>query len=375
MRKEVKGVRGIFEKDKFSGIWWIRYADANGKIRRELAGSKSVARDLYIKRKAEVRDGRKLPDNLRGRKILFAELADDALRYVAEHNEGHAVDTMRIEQFKKAFGQRPADITIEALRDWFAEHDWKPGTYNRCRTVLSSIFKLGMENKKIASNPAKLLKRKRESDGRVRFLNQNEPDEEARLREVITQQWPEHLAEFEIAVNTGMRRSEQYRRITWECVDFGRRDLFVPKSKNGRARHIALNDAALAAFRELYQRTGGSNPIFAGKAGIALQGPRHWFEDAIEKAKVPDFTWHDCRHTFASRLVMRGVPLRVVAELLGHRTIQMTMRYAHLADADKLAAVRELDTFNGEATGVQTDTKTDTNRKRRVSVSPISAVR
>ena len=361
--------RGVFEPVKGSGIWYARYADATGKIRREKAGTRSMARMLYEKRKAEALQGRKLPETLRKRRVMFAELADDALAYVREHNDGHAVDELRIDQFRKEFGSGLAEIPIDALRKWFDKHEWEAGTYNRYRTVLSSIYRLGMESRKVAFNPAKLLKRKREADGRVRFLNQHAPDEEGRLRAVIMNRCPEHLPEFDIAVNTGMRRSEQYHRIKWQSVDFQRRDLFLPKSKNGRARHIPLNDAAMNALRELYQRTGGSNPIFPNQRdGKPVLGPRHWFEDAIRKAGIKDFTWHDCRHTFASRLVMQAVPLRVVAELLGHRTIQMTMRYAHLADSDKLAAVRKLDA----SFGIATDSKTDTTQNGRIVVLQLS---
>ena len=186
---------------------------------------------------------------------------------------------------------------------------------------------------------------------------------------------------MDIALNTGMRRSEQYRRISWACVDLQREDLFVPKSKNGRARHIDLNNAAVAAFRKLYQRTRGEGPIFGhvkkGENGKPLLGPRHWFDDAIREAEIKDFTWRDLRHTFASRLVMRGVPLRVVADLMGHVTIQMTMRYAHLGEGNKRAAVRELDSFaleNTTDTAEPTDTRTDTEPKDEVRSMELSLV-
>lgn len=84
-----------------------------------------------------------------------------------------------------------------------------------------------------------------------------------------------------------------------------------------------------------------------------ILGPRHWFEDAVADAQLRDFTWHDLRHTFASRLVMAGVDLRTVAELLGHKKIQMTMRYAHLAPQHKLDAVNKLRAFSAlAATGI-----------------------
>ena len=74
----------------------------------------------------------------------------------------------------------------------------------------------------------------------------------------------------------------------------------------------------------------------------ALRSNRHWFEEAVADAGLRDFTWHGLRHTFASRLVMEGVDLRTVQELMGHKTIQMTCRYAHLAPAHQLAAVERL---------------------------------
>jgi len=88
--------------------------------------------------------------------------------------------------------------------------------------------------------------------------------------------------------------------------------------------------------------------------GEPLKGYKHWFDPAVREAGVTFFTWYCLRHTFASRLVMAGVDLRTVAELMGHKTIQMTMRYAHLAPAHKLAAVEKL------AAGWQTDRPTDT---------------
>jgi site-specific recombinase XerD len=76
--------------------------------------------------------------------------------------------------------------------------------------------------------------------------------------------------------------------------------------------------------------------------GEPLQGYRHWFDPAVAEAGLKDFTWYSLRHTFASRLTMAGVDLRTLAELMGHQTIQMTMRYAHLAPSDTLAAVERL---------------------------------
>ena len=167
--------RGVFEKVPGSEIWWIRYADAMGRIRREKAGTKGAAIKLYSKRKTEALQSKKLPETLKKRVVRFSELADDALKHVKANNEGHEVDAYRITGLKEVFGNGPAEIPIHELREWFDNQEWKAGTYNRYRTVLSLIYRLGMENKKVDFNPAKLLKHKTEDNGRVRFLNQFQP--------------------------------------------------------------------------------------------------------------------------------------------------------------------------------------------------------
>jgi integrase len=97
-------------------------------------------------------------------------------------------------------------------------------------------------------------------------------------------------------------------------------------------------------------------------------GPRKWFEEALEDAKITNFRWLDLRHTFASRLVMKGVDIRTVQELMGHKTIQVTLRYAHLAPQHQLEAVQRLcDT--GLALEGSTDTKTSASSSGQFSTS------
>jgi site-specific recombinase XerD len=366
----MKAQRGIYEKIFGSNVWWVRYADAAGRIRREKAGVKSAAVKLYQKRKTDILEGKKLPEQLRVRVVRFSEIADDALAYCRANNQGQQFDAYRIGRLKDEFGNDAAEIPIEALREWFSEQEWQPATHNRYKSTLSLMFRLAIENKKASTNPARLLKRKHEDNGRVRFLNQLAPakteveylkshaDEESRLRAVLLSDYPYHMPEFEIALHTGMRPSEQYALI-WSRVDLVRKLITIPKSKNGKTRHVPLNSIALAAFQELFARSSGQGRVFVNMQGESLKGYKHWFDPALREAGISFFTWYCLRHTFASRLVMAGVDLRTVAELMGHETIQMTMRYAHLAPAHKLAAVERL------AVGWQmdrpTDTRTDTS--------------
>ena len=95
-------------------------------------------------------------------------------------------------------------------------------------------------------------------------------------------------------------------------------------------------------MQELADRHGKTGYVFKNTDGNQLRNARDWFEPAVVLAKLDDYTWHCNRHTFASRLVMADVNIRTVADLLGHTTIQMTMRYSHLAPAHNQDAVDRL---------------------------------
>ncbi len=112
--------------------------------------------------------------------------------------------------------------------------------------------------------------------------------------------------------------------LIWSRVDLVRKLITIPKSKNGNTRHTPLNSIALAAFQELFARSSGQGRVFVNMQGEPLKGYKHWFDPAVREAGISFFTWYCLRHTFASRLVMAGVDLRTVAELMGHKTIQMT---------------------------------------------------
>jgi len=160
-----------------------------------------------------------------------------------------------------------------------------------------------------------------------------------------------------------MRCSEQYG-LRWQDVDFGTRTVTIRLSKHGETRHVRLNSVALGAFQELFHRSEGQGFVFVNARFQRLLKPRYWFEPAVEKAGIEDFTWHSLRHTFASRLVMKAVDLRSVQIAMGHRTIQMTCRYAHLAPEHELAAVERLCEATSATAGTlepATDTRTSTS--------------
>jgi integrase len=244
------------------------------------------------------------------------------------------------------FGSRAADsIRKNEIVEWLTvraeEREWAATTGNRWQATFSLIFRVGLDNEKIERNPAARIRKKTEGSGQVRFLSD---PEEKRLRAAIERRFAEFLPHFLLSIHTGMRMSEQYE-LRWNQVDFERRQLHLIRTKNGDSRTIPLNAIALAALQELQSEKGrpGTEPVFPSvRTGDSLQGSCGWFPTALEEAKIHEYTWHCNRHTFASRLVMAGVDLRTVAELLGHRTLQMAMRYAHLAPEHQASAVDRL---------------------------------
>jgi integrase len=178
------------------------------------------------------------------------------------------------------------------------------------------------------------------------------------LREVVQAKWPLHVPELDLAINTGLRKGSQYD-LTWDMVDWRSRMLNISRTKNDEAVHVPLNDAAVAALKTVFDRGDGKGRVFrSGKTGEPLENARHWFDDAVVDAKLKNFHWHDLRHTFASRLRMKGAPLGDIADLLGHKSLTMTRRYAHLGSNRLHEVVSFLKA---------TDTTTDTEQ---MAVSP-----
>lgn len=347
--------RGIFEKVPRSGEWWIRYADAAGRIRREKAGSKGAAIDLYRKRKTHVLEGRKLPEKLRSASVSFDEIVRDALQYsrtkkvpAAYKGDCWAAEIL-LGWFRGRVAEEISPKEIEGQLAKLADNGRKAATLNRYRALLSLIYSLAARNGKLSVNPARLVPRWKENNARVRFLDESE---EAILRDKIWTLCREREPEFDLALQTGMRRGEQYR-LRWQDVDLKREILTIPRSKHGEKRYIPINSAAHEALLALRERTGGLGYVCPGLDGPRNRDNRHWFEDTVRVARVKDFRWHDLRHTFASRLVMAGVDIRTVAELMGHKTLAMTMRYAHLAPAHQRAAIERI-------AAKRTDTRTST---------------
>jgi site-specific recombinase XerD len=365
MTARVEKLKGIVERIPGSGVWWIRWTDHQGKRHLEKAGRRGDAVVLLAKRKTEKLLRKKLPESLRGSTLTFGQLAKDALAHSREENGERSTHelSLKLSIISPDFDNRAADgITKQDITNWLAEQteerDWSPATRNRYQAAFSLVFRVAVDNEKLTVNPASRIKRKAEHNDRIRFLSAKE---EEKLIAVIREFWPHYLPAFLISIHTGMRASEQFG-LEWPAVSLARKLITLHRTKGGKTRHIPLNSVALDALKELSHRSGHHSPhghVSLNTEGQPLRSARDWFEPAVEKAGLKNYTWHCNRHTFASRLVMAGIDIRTVAQLMGHSTIQMTMRYAHLAPEHTQAAVdRLVSSSNGLVT------KSVTSKKR-----------
>jgi integrase len=147
-----------------------------------------------------------------------------------------------------------------------------------------------------------------------------------------------------VSLNTGLRYGE-LTALEWPSIDFPARVLTVvgKTAKGAKTRHVPLNDEALDVLtRWKKQTSGGKGLVFKNSEGERIGTVKTAWLALLKKAEITEFRWHDLRHSFASKLVQRGVDLGVVRELLGHSDFSLTLRYAHLNAEMKHDAVARL---------------------------------
>jgi integrase len=325
--------RGVFEHPPGSKVFWINYY-ANGKRHREKVGNKSAAIELYRQRKADARRGVKLPELRNSRVVTISDLIEDVLEFTAHHKDKRSyVSKAKIIRATDLAKADASSLTPQEIERWLRSHCKTPATSNRYKAFISLCYREGLKNGKVQSNPARLLRQRKETNTRLRFLSE---DEYKRLHAIIADKYPEHLTAFVVSVHTGMRLGEQFS-VTWSQVHLDRRTIELTDSKNGSKRTVHLNSNAVEALRGIRNDQKGSEVVFPTPMADYTQ--REWFIPTLREAEIADYTWHSNRHTFCSWLSMKGASIKDIQELAGHKTIAMSARYAHLATEHKLSAV------------------------------------
>jgi integrase len=217
-----------------------------------------------------------------------------------------------------------------------------PATVNRYMAALSGAFAWAIEQRLAPfgwANPCRGIKRMPGEQERVRFLS---TDERSRLFAACREsRYPRLLALVATAMLTGARKGELLG-LTWRDVDLERRVARLGRTKNGDRRTLVLLPQVVEVLRP-FESTDRARYVFGavstrGRTPAAIDTA---FRAAVARASIRDFRFHDLRHCCASYLAQAGKPLNVIQEILGHRKMDMTRRYAHLTVDTKAQAMHD----------------------------------
>jgi len=347
---------GVFEAVPDSDLWSIRVTGADGRRTVPQVGSYQDAVAAYLDHAAAKRLAAKSSDVRPYIEIMggpnFSKLVELAAESYRNKKNGEkkmksflGMASLMLPQFGKRVAEAITTMELESwLLDQTDENGWVPATRNAYKSVMVVIYREGINTNLIKKNPAKLIRSANDANRRMRYFSE---EEERRFREVIIERarrfpsdWEERLAEVDFALYTGTRKGEQFG-LTWDRVDLNGGKVFIEKTKNGHSRYVFLNKRAKAALmfmKERHDRSGAPKHALVFPGGSSTQ----WFDNVLEEAGIRDAVWYTFRHTTASRLVMRGVHIALVQKIMGHRTLRMTFRYAHLAAGHLLAAVEKI---------------------------------
>jgi integrase len=285
---------------------------------------------------------------------------NQALQYTIRHHwagtGGEEKAVINANYAVRFFGpDKPLDkidsLALDEYKEWLIEeHNNSNATINRKMSALSKLFTMAIERGKLKAKPK--FPRLKETGGRIRFLS----EDEERVCVNLLKQWSldDHADAFVILIDTGMRPSELWR-LKLNDIDFNTGLISIWENKTDNPRSIAMTKRVVETIRtrldELPTRIVGDEDHLVWD-GVTLfpNATNYWFERVWNKVKHvmkldddEQFVPYALRHTCCSRLIQRGVPLKHVKDWMGHKAIQTTMRYAHLAPQDmkSLASVLE----------------------------------
>lgn len=232
----------------------------------------------------------------------------------------------------------------------------KPATINRHLATLKHMFAKAVDWNMVEEETLKRVRKAKlleENNRRLRYLTKEE------CQAVIKSCEP-HLEPIVIAaLNSGLRKTE-ILTLRWDNIDLAHGFILLDKTKNGERREVPINGTLRETLEVLYhgtrerpRRVDIPYVFYDTAAGKPYQDVKRSFHTALRRAGIKDFHFHDLRHCFASHLVMAGADLPTVKELLGHKTLTMTLRYAHLAPSHKVKAVDLLDSAINEKSTIQ----------------------
>jgi len=331
---------------KRNHVWWMSFMYQGRQVRRSTGTTdKRLAESILCKVKVQIAEGHFF-ETREEQYRTFGDMMDRYLkkRAVLKAPKSHLRDQQALNHLLPVFGEMVlAEITPKSLAAYKAQRRMEqaaPATINKELQLVRHAFNIAMrEWEWCRENPMHRVSMEPVQNEVDRWLTPKEEEDlmaaaSPWLREIIT-----------FALNTGMRQGE-ILNLQWQDVDFTRGTLMVMKSKNGTRRTIPLNSTVYELLAAKQATTGTScGLVFTTPLGNTLQVRFlvREFCEARDRAGIPDFRFHDMRHTFATRLVQRGIDLYKVQRLLGHKTGTMTQRYAHHSPESLRDGVNVLD--------------------------------
>jgi len=315
----LEGLKGaIYKRGK---VWYIDYS-VDGKQHREAKGIyKRHAITALQKKNVEIAEGKHLDKRP---SIRFEDFSKEYLDIYSPQIRSGFKDEHNMKSLNKFFGGKYLDkITNQDVELFKLSGSASPIATNRRMALLRALFNRAISHKKITENPVKNIKFYDENK-RLRYLNEDETElllktcSDERLKIVLI-----------IALYTGLRKTELFS-LKWEDVDFVHGVIRVLRGKNGETRFAPMNSLVRETL-ENFPRHPKNPYIFYMGDEERQKDIRKEFDKLLKECKIKDFHFHDLRHTFASQLVMKGIDLYTVAQLLGHKSLEMTTRYSHLS--------------------------------------------
>jgi integrase len=286
-----------------------------------------LAAELWAARTEAARRGRTLAFT---RRMSFGQLLDEALPRLTNPTAGvfaywrEQLGNMPLERITPELIALYRDRLLGASCRGYNHKSVKPrspATVRNYLIELSRLFALAVKELRVMeANPCLRVKKPKASTQVVRWLSDDERS--ALLAACKASDSPDLYPFVLFALTTGARKGE-VAALEWAQVDLERRWATFPRTKNGDARGVPLTGPVCTLFATRPRERSRVFPVDITKA----------WHTAIDRADIVNFRFHDLRHSCASTLVQNGANLAEVATLLGHRGLQMTLRYSHVGNA------------------------------------------
>jgi integrase len=325
----------------------VRIRKPNSPTITKTFSSKSLAEKWARQTELQIEEGTYF-ERVEAEKHSISDLVD---RYFDEElhklsETDWPIRTRQLNWWKNEIGAVPLNkitppLIVECRNKLKTESDRSGSTVNRYMAAMSAACGIAAtEWQWMKENPFSRVRREKEADGRVRFLSQKE---RKALLQACKESKNKHLYLITLlALSTGMRQSE-IMTLTWSQIDLDRGCITLFKTKNGEIRVVPLVGlAAQEIQRHGKVRTLNNQHVFPGRHHSHANFPRKAWETALKKADIEDFHFHDCRHSAASELAMNGASLHEIAAVLGHKTLAMVQRYAHLSEQHTSSVVKRM---------------------------------